>query len=139
MFSLLSEASVSNPIEVIIVLTSLCISILLHSTSHTDHSLRRLSVSQNNVILFYLKFNPIDLSISVAKFSVVYFNSTFIMLFRCLAFVCIFIQCRRLEKVKSKLILISSVLATLVSSVLFNKFLMSWFQFEIPNNIFLIL
>ena len=133
LFRLFSGTSVHNPFEVIIIIFSLCISLSLlpGSLSQASYSLNKYdfaSVEKTAKLNFNSNQNPIE-----------YFHFAFIMLLRCLAFVCVFLQFKRLEKVQSKAILVMSIIATLVSSILFNNALMNWFNFEIPNNLFLII
>ncbi|CAF0928850.1 unnamed protein product [Brachionus calyciflorus] len=118
-FKLFSGTSVANPFEVIIVMISICISLSIlsspvHVVQQSETSLPRINLEHHS-------------------------NFSFIMILRCLAFICVLIQLKKLRKIHSKFILFVSIIATLISSILFNNALLTWFKLEIPNSLVLII
>lgn len=128
LFKIFSGTCVHNPFEVIIMITSLCITLSL------------LPISNSNAIVNHIPDKILDyFTINGESRNRNYINFYFIMLLRCLAFACVFIQMKSLRKIKSKFILAISIFITLISSILFNKALLNWFNFEIPNFLLLII
>lgn len=114
MFKLLTSTSVYNPFEVIVALLSLFISLsLISSTNNSTANATQISIFSNVKHefnrLFNLKNDEITeiyideaASLNDNRSSS---NFIFIMILRCLAFICIFIQFKSLKKMHSKFIL----------------------------------
>lgn len=105
-FELFSSTCVHNPFEVIIVILSLCISLLLISCSNTSLN---LVANENTLSSNFKNLNDVsnDQSFTATNETVILldFNFSFIMLLRMLAFVCIFVQFKSLKRIHSRFIL----------------------------------
>ncbi|RMZ98242.1 3-hydroxy-3-methylglutaryl-coenzyme A reductase [Brachionus plicatilis] len=116
-FKLFSGTSVYNPFEVIIVMISICISLSILSNT--------TNVTKPDTELPKINIDPVS-------------NFSFLMLLRCLAFICVLFQLKKLHKIHSKFNFFLSILITLVASIILNNALLSWFKFEISNSFILI-
>ncbi len=98
-FQVFSRTCVHNPLEVIIVILSLCVSLMLISTTRAHEN-----TSSNKNELLILKIPEVSKYLTDQN-SDWDLHFSVIMLFRTLAFVCIFIQFKNLQRINSKFIL----------------------------------
>lgn len=139
-FELFSSTCVHNPFEVIIVILSLCISLLLISSSVIENTgVNNAGFVKNNEFFNLARLNNMPNLTDQFEHVTFDFNFLFVMLLRILAFVCIFAQFQSLKRIHSKFILLTSILLTLFASLLFNNALFNWCNFEIPNNLLIII